>query len=88
MPIADSKKVQTIINRTGWQIEKARRGIDEIKDYRDRLIADGASVVGSPLEGNVAAFNTWISDLDAHLNNAIADAIVANIAPSHTGNAL
>lgn len=88
MALADSKKVRTSINRTGWQIEKARIGIAEIKDYRDRLIADGASVVGSPLEGNVAAFNTWISDYDALLNNVIANAIVAEIVPSHRGEAL
>ena len=88
MPIADRKKVQTTINRTGWQIEKARVGVAEIKDYRDRLIADGASIVGSPLEGNVAAFNTWIADLDSHLNNAIANAIIAAIVPSHRGEAL
>ncbi len=88
MAVADSKKVQTVINRTGLVIEQARVGVAEIKDYRDRLVADGASVVGSPLEGNVAAFNTWIADLDTHLNNAIADAIVAAIVPSHRGEAL
>lgn len=88
MALADSKKVQTVINRTGIQIEKSRIGVAEIKDYRDRLVADGASVVGTPLEGNVPAFNTFISDLDSLLMSPVANAIVANIAPSHRGEAL
>ena len=85
---ADSKKVQTVINRTGIQVQKSRAGVAEIKDYRDRLVADGASVVGTPLAGNVAAFNTFILDLDTLLNSPVANAIVANIIPSHRGEAL
>ena len=88
MPVADNKKVQTVINRAGLVITQARVGVVEIKDYRDRLVADGASVIGTPLEGNVAAFNTWIADFETHLNDVIANGIVAAIVPSHRGEAL
>ena len=88
MAEADNKKVQTVINRTGLKIQQSRVGIAEIKDYRDRLIADGASVLGTPLEGNVVTFNTFISNFDTLLNSAVANAIVAAIVPSHRGEAL
>lgn len=88
MPIADRKKVQTVVNLAGQLTERTRADLAVVVAKRDALVEAGASVAGTALETNVPAFNTYLADLEALLNSPVADAVVGAIVPSHRNDAI
>lgn len=91
MPLADTKKVQTMVNIGGQQINIIRDALDTIKTMRAAFTTASPDVTGTPLEGNVAALNMSINNLDTEINTTSGstwDILVNNIVPSHRGEAL
>lgn len=82
--VADTKKVQTLINRMSDVVECMR----EARAIKDAYLAANPSVAGTPLEGNLAAVNAWMNDLFAVADSPIAQSFINNNVPSHRGDAL
>lgn len=81
---ADTKKVQTLINRMGKAILAGR----DAEAIRDAYIAANPDITGTPLEGNIAAINSWLTNFIAVLNDPVAQTFIDNSVPSHRGKAL
>jgi len=88
MALNDTKKVQTLINVVGQQILQIRAAVQTIQDMKALYQTVNPSVVGTPLEGNLAAVNTRIAALQTEVDNAVWNGMVAAIVPSHRNNAL
>jgi len=82
--VADTKKVQTLINHMADAIESGRAS----ETIRGAFITANPSVVGTPLEGNLAAVNAWLTKFIADLNDPVAQGFVNARVPSHRGKAL
>jgi len=91
MPLADSKKVQSMVNIAAEQGEIIRAAIQKLKDTKAVFVAVNPDVTGTPLEGQVGNLNNVINDLDTLINvtdKAIWDGLIAAKVPSHEGKAL
>lgn len=91
MALADTKKVQTMINITVLQIQAVRNAITAMKTVRTTFQTINPSVIGTPLEGHTAEISAALNRLDTLVNTtdvATWDLIVAAYVPTHTGNAL
>lgn len=82
--VADTKKVQTLINHMADAIEAGRAA----EAIRDAYILASPDVTGTPLEGNVTAVNTWLTGFISSLNDPVAQALVDARVSTHTGKAL
>ena len=90
--VADTKKCQTMITICGQQILVVRAAIDTMKAVRAVFTTINPDPTGTPLEGNVALVNAALNALDgavnAGANNAVWDAMIAAIVPTHRNKAL
>ena len=88
----DKKKCQTMINIMGQQILVVRAAIDTMKLVRTAFTTISPDPTGTPLEGNVLLVNAALSALDAAVNtgtnNAVWNAMIAVIVPTHRNRAL
>lgn len=82
--VADTKKVQTLINRMAEAIEDGRKA----EAVRDAYTAAQPDVTGTPLEGNLPAVDSWLSDFIAILNHPVAQGFIDAKVDSHRGSAL
>lgn len=88
MALADTKKVQTMINVLAEAAEDVRAAIERMKAVRTKFQAHNPDVTGTPLEGNVAAVNTALNALDTQTSKAIWTQIIAAKVTSHRNRAL
>ena len=82
--VADTKKVQTLINHMADAVEAGRAA--EVIRYA--FIAANPSVIGTPLEGNLSAVNTWLTSFITDLNDPVAQGFINARIASHRGEAL
>lgn len=82
--VADTKKVQTLINRMADVVEKMR----DAETIKAAYIAAAPDITNTPLEGNIAAVNAWLSDLTDLANSPVAQGFIDAKVPSHRGEAL
>lgn len=82
--VADSKKVQTFINRLGRSVQQARAIVEGHRALRAAWAADPPDVAGTPLEGiSIPAVVAWPDQLEAWTETAIASGLVAGTRPHH-----
>ena len=86
--VADTKKVQTLVNKFAEEAVVIQGASARIEALRTLYQAENPSVTGTPLDGNVTAVNTWINDLTILSNEAIVATMIAAVVPSHRGEAL
>ena len=90
--VADTKKCQTMINIVGQQIQVVRVAINTMKLVRTAFTTINPDPTGTPLEGNVllvnAALNALNDAVNTGTNNAVWDAMIAAIVPTHRNKAL
>lgn len=82
--VADTKKVQSLINEMADIVEVGR----EAEAIKASYIAAAPDVTGTPLEGNIAAVNTWLNSLSAIMSDPIAQGFIDAKVQSHRGDAL
>lgn len=88
MPIADKKKVQTLINAIANNIETMRDAMQNIKDVRSLYTTANPDVTGTPLEGNLTTINNAINSLDTELQSVVWNGMINAKVPSHRGETL
>ena len=88
MALSDKKKVQTMVNVAGQQIEIIRAAVATFGTVRDAFIAENPDVAGTPLEGKKANLNTRFNTLKAESDQQIWTDLIADIVPSHRNVAL
>lgn len=88
MPVADKKKVQTMINKMGQNAQIIRDAIADMKAVRTAFQTHNPDVTGTPLDGNVTAVNNALNVLDTEINKAVWTGMIAAIVPSHRNKAL
>jgi uncharacterized protein HemX len=89
--VADTKKVQTLINAAGYEALAIRAAITRLKAVRALYNTAAPDATGTPLEGNLAAVSNAIDSIDVLMNttdSVVWDGMVAAIVPSHRGEAL
>jgi len=88
MALADTKKVQTLINVAASAMEAARIAASDLEDTRDLYISASVSAAGTPLEGLVAPLNTALNSLLVETSGSIWDTLISLEVPTHRGKAL
>lgn len=88
MPIADTKKVQTMVNIAGQQMEIIRAAVTTIETVKTAFQTHNPDVTGTPLEGNVAALNAALVALRTEVDKVVWSGLIAAIVPSHRNKAL
>lgn len=88
MAVADSKKVQTLINRAANEMAIIRAATARLEATRLLFVAANPDVTGTPLEGNVTTVGNAIAALKAEVDKAIWTGLIAARVPSHRGEAL
>ena len=88
MAIADTKKVQTMLNIVGQQAQIARDAVATMKAVRTTFNAVNPDTTGTPLEGNAAIVSSAIDALDTEISKAVWTQMVAAIVDSHRNEAL
>jgi len=82
--VADTKIVQSAINRLAQILD----GMSDITILKAEFVAANPDVTGTPLEGNKAAVNSLLTDIESLAGGAVAVAVKAAVVPSHRGDAL
>jgi hypothetical protein len=88
MPISDTKKVQTMVNITGQQMQAIRAAVQAIKDVRTAFNTHNPDVTGTVLDGNLAALNSSLNAIDTEVAKAVWTNLIAAVVPTHRGRAL
>ena len=88
MPIADRKKVQTLINVAGQQALLIRKAVDALKTARTAFLLQNPDITGTPLAGNLAAIAASLSAVDTEIAKPIWSTLIAAIVPTHQNKAL
>lgn len=88
MPLADTKKCQTLINLCANAAVQLRAVAEQLETYRAAYQAAGVDPTGTALEGNVTRVATWIDEVSAVANDAVANGLIAARVPSHRNKAL
>ncbi len=88
MPIADTKKCQTLINLCAADCQRLQEIHTRLVAYRAVYQAQGVDPTGTPLEGHVGQVSAWIDEIGAVANNAVANGLIAAAVPSHRNEAL
>ena len=86
--VADTKKVQTLINISGNAVIAARASADTIDVVRAKFTAANPDVIGTPIEGQVAATNTALNAFQTAVRSTDLDVLVNSIVPTHRNDAL
>ena len=88
MAIADTKKVQTMLNIVGQQAQIVRDAVATMKAVRTAFNTINPDTTGTPLEGNEVIVSNAINDLDTEISKAVWTQMIAAIVPSHKNDAL
>ncbi len=88
MATADTKKVQTMVNVAGQQMEIIRSAVTTMESMKTAFQAHDPDVTGTPLEGNVSALNSALTALRTEVDSAVWTGLIAAIVRSHRNKAL
>lgn len=102
MPIADSKKCQTLINVVAEEVQHLKaldaelvEGVSRLERCRQLFQAQGVSPVGTPLDGHLSQISAWIDSLravadgfGATTTSPVAEGFLAHHEPTHRNMAL
>ena len=97
MPIADTKKCQTLINLVANAVDDLRAQITALEAIATRLervrqlyTEQAVNPAGTPLDGKIAQVSTWINSVRAVIaqvqtvaDSPVATAFLANYVPGH-----
>lgn len=86
--VADTKKVQTLINRAADVMAAVVTAADDMDALKALYQAASPSTAGTPLDGNLAALNQWLADLRTLAGSPVVAVMSAAKVPSHRGGAL
>ncbi len=86
--IADTKKVQTMINVLADQMTIIRSAVATMVAVKTAYITINPDPTGTPLQGNVAAVNTALTALKSETDKALWTTLIKAKVPSHTNNAI
>ncbi len=88
MPISDSKKVATMVNTMGLAATEIKAAVTEMNRIKTKYDAASPNTVGTPLDGKETAAFAALNGLEAQINTPIWDDLIADVSPSHRGEAL
>jgi len=86
--VADTKRVQTMVNIVGQQMLLIRAAMARIEAVKAAFTTANPDVTGTPLDGNVATVNSAIVALKAEVDGAVWTQMIAAIVPTHRNTAL
>ena len=84
----DTKKVQTIINVCGEQMQIIRDALAVIQAMNTLFQSANPNVSGTPLQGNVAALGSALASLQAEADSPIWTGLINAVVRSHRNQAL
>lgn len=88
MPLADTKRVQTLVNLCAEAAEQIEAQAAQLEHYRALYVAAKINPTGTVLAGKVTAVSAWIDKVRALANDPVAAALIAAKVPSHRNQAL
>ena len=88
MPASDNKKVQTLINICADQMATIRNAVATMENMKTLFQNVNPDVTGTPLQGNLAAFNNAFTALKTETDKAIWTALIDAKVDSHRNQAL
>ena len=84
MPIADSKKVQHLIDVMAEEVRKLDAVKTRLQEVRTAFTTHNPSVSGTPVDGHVSDVSAWIDSVAAVAGNVVATTIAGNESSHHT----
>lgn len=88
MPVADTKKCQTLINVAAEEVIKLKATVTRLERCRQLFQDQSVDPTGTPLDGKVAQVSAWINEVRAVADSPVANALLAHVVPSHRNAAL
>jgi hypothetical protein len=88
MPIADRKKCQTLINVGAESALIIREALTRLKACRTAFQTHNPSTANTVLDGNIAAINNWITEVEGVADDSVAQLLIDAQIPSHRNKAL
>ena len=88
MPIADTKKCQTLINTIGEQAKVIKAASIVMADMKARFLEVNPDTTGTPLDGQLATIAAWLASVATVANDPVAAAFISHIVPTHRNHAL
>jgi hypothetical protein len=88
MPLADTKKCQTLINIVAEQVKLLKVASTILLICRQAYQDQNVNPTGTPLDGHILEISNWVDDVELVANNMIANGFINNIVPSHRNKAL
>lgn len=88
MPVANKKKVQTLINVVCEAVDALKVADDKLGRVRAAYADQEVDPAGTALEGHVAEITGWMDDVKAAADSVVANGFLAHRAPTHRNTAL
>ena len=88
MALSDKKKVQTMINIAGQQMQIILDAVTTIETMKTAFTTINPDVTGTPMEGNKTALNNALTSLRTEVDGAVWAGLIGAIVPSHRNKAL
>ena len=86
--VATTKIAQSYVNAIAEEAERIKIAAARLSLLRTRWQMGGHSVTGTVLEGRLAAVSTWVDNIVAVADAAVANQAIALRLTSHEGKAL
>lgn len=88
MPLANTKRVQTLVNLCAEAAIDLDVIADRLNHYRALYVAANIDPTGTVLEGKVMAVSAWIDKVLAVANDPVCAGLIAARVPTHRNQAL
>jgi len=88
MPIANTKKCQTLINELAKVAEAQRAAAARLQLLKTAFISQNIDPTGTALAGNVALVVNWIDNIENVANSGVTAGLIAAQVPTHRNKAL
>ena len=86
--VANTKQVQSYINKLADAAQRARQARDDMLAIRTLFVAAAPDTTGTAVDGNEAVISAAINGLDTEMSKGIWTQVIAAEVPSHRGEAL
>ena len=80
---SDSKRCQTLINKAAQAARALQLSAADLMTVRQRFLDANPDTTGTPLQGNLSAVSTWITNVNDVATSAVANQMIAAERPNH-----
>ena len=88
MPIKDTKKCQTLINKLAEVAQTQQAAAARLQQLKAAFVVQNVDPTGTALEGKISQVAAWIDDIETIANSGVTAGLIAAKRDHHRGKAL